>query len=208
MTRTSERQTILQRMKKKVTDGIRLRMLFVDSDSDESLADNMDTMNAIAEGEYQEMNARRYTTREPYRKAKISRTEDDLVPPGEEGFDRAWLSDTEFLEKYRMTRDSFDKIVDLIKDDELFLRKDPRDRGRHQAPVAHQLMVLLRYLGTEGGGASRLTLRNIFGVSTGTIDMYKARAALAIDALHDKVIVWPNARERKQIAKRIENDYQ
>jgi hypothetical protein len=208
MPRVSRRQKTLHSLKKRFLDGIRLRSLYVDSDSDKSLADDLDMMNAHAAGEYLEMNGRRYTSRGSYREAKRSRTEDDLVAPGEDVFGGAWLSDLEFLEKYRMTRESFAKIVALIENDAVFTRKDPLDRGRKQAPVTHQLMVLLRYLGTEGGGASNQTLRNIFGISKGSVDDYKRRAATALDNLHDKAIVWPNARERKRIAKRIEKEHQ
>jgi hypothetical protein len=57
---------------------------------------------------------------------------------------------------YKMSPGSFLAILDLIKDHEVF---SSTDRGRPQAPAAHQLMVLLKYLGTEGSGCSNPDLQ-------------------------------------------------
>jgi hypothetical protein len=63
--------------------------------------------------------------------------------------DSPWLNDAEFKDKYKMTCCSFWLIVDLIKNHDIF--KSPR---KLQAPVAHQLMTLLCFLGMEGNGMS------------------------------------------------------
>ena len=68
-----------------------------------------------------------------------------------------WLNDAEFKDKYRMTRSSFWLIVDLIKDHAVF-----RSKWRRQAPVKHQLMTLLCFLGTEGNGMSDRRGRSVF----------------------------------------------
>jgi DDE superfamily endonuclease len=205
MPRLSERAKRLLERKKRLVAGIRLRMQFIDSDSDESLAEELDFRNGLEAVVYQEMKRRRYTVRGPYRKPKMTRITDDLGVPRDDGSPGVWLNDNEFLQKYRMTRDSFGKILRLIEKDPVFQKKST---GKKQAPVAHQLMVLLNYLGTEGAGASSPSLRNVFGVGKGTIDSFKLRAATAINNLHDKVIVWPNARERRQISRRIEKEFQ
>jgi hypothetical protein len=41
--------------------------------------------------------------------------------------------------------------------------------------VAHKLMVLLNYLGTEGGGTSSPTLQHDFGIGKGTNKVYNLR---------------------------------
>ena len=60
-----------------------------------------------------------------------------------------WLSDDEFLQKDRVTRSSSRYVLDLIKDNSVFYNK-----RKQQAPVSHQLMVFLKYVGTKGSGAS------------------------------------------------------
>jgi hypothetical protein len=60
-----------------------------------------------------------------------------------------WLNHAEFKDKYRMTRATFWVIVGLIEGHPVF-----ESQTRKQAPVAHQLMTLLCFLGTEGNGMS------------------------------------------------------
>ena len=38
-----------------------------------------------------------------------------------------------------------------------------KKKGREQIPVSHQLLVLLKFLGTEGTGSANPDLRDIFG---------------------------------------------
>jgi hypothetical protein len=58
------------------------------------------------------------------------------------------LNDAEFLQKYRMSRRSFDFLLNMIKDHPVFHTA----KVRKQAPVAFQLMTWLKYVGTEGNG--------------------------------------------------------
>lgn len=81
------------------------------------------------------------------------------------------LMDDDFLHKYRISRRSFDLILNEIEDHNVFKRKTPR--GRSQAPVAHQLMVFLTSVGTEGAGGSNSNQRNNFSIGYGTADIYR-----------------------------------
>jgi hypothetical protein len=65
-------------------------------------------------------------------------------------------------------------------------------------------MVLLKYLGTEGTGASNLDLRNIFRIGRGTSGLYKNRSMLALRSLRDQAITWPDEEERQQISERVQ----
>jgi hypothetical protein len=56
-----------------------------------------------------------------------------------------WLNNDEFLHKYRMTRASFKFLLDQIKDHPVFHTA----KKRKQAPVEHQVMTWLKYVGTE-----------------------------------------------------------
>ena len=112
-----------------------------------------------------------------------------------------WLTEEEFLQKYRCKRASFWLVVGLIKDHPVFNPSDPR--GRKQSPVSHQLLVFLFYIGTSGSGANNPHARNVFGIGRGTVDLYKTRCLTAIRSLRDQAIKWPNVDERKEIAQWI-----
>lgn len=152
---------------------------------------------------------RRYLFRRKYRDGQASQTyEEDLVPPLDDNDIHgipSWLSDDQFLKKYRMKRNSFHAIVDLIRDHPVFRAKR---FGRRQAPVEHQLMTLLRYLGTEGSGGSNEDLRCDFGCGRGTAELYKRRCVTALSSLRNQVITWPDEAERQEISHRILEKYQ
>jgi hypothetical protein len=99
-------------------------------------------------------------------------SEEDGTPP--------WLSNMEFLEKYRIHRESFHALVNKIKDHPVF--KSQKGKVK-QEPVEYQLMVFLMYIGTSGSGASNPRLRNIFGIGRGTSELYKRRVVKAIRSL-------------------------
>ena len=104
-----------------------------------------------------------------------------------------WLSNEEFLQKYRLHRDSFKHIIDKIHQHLVFQSDTSR---RPQRPPAHQLMVLLYYLGTNGSGANNPRMRNVFGIGRGTVELYKQRSVSAIRHLKVEAIHWPDDREK------------
>jgi hypothetical protein len=170
-----------------------------DDDTDE------DELDMLAFAKLQELKSTRYLGRRGnYRKSQAKLFDEDL---GNEtpGSGRAWLEGEEFLNKYRMSRDSFDKLLNLIEDNPVFGKKD--GKGRKQAPPAHQLMILLHYLGTEGNGATNPKQRSMFRVGRGTSDEYRKRVMKAIRSLREQAIRWPDAEEREEIAKRIQDDF-
>ena len=89
--------------------------------------------------------------------------------------DSPWLNDAEFKDKYRMTRSSFWLIVDLIKEHKVF-----QSKKKQQAPVEHQLMALLCFLGVEGNGMSDRKGRSVFRTGKGMLRIYKERCVEAI----------------------------
>ena len=116
----------------------------------------------------------------------------------------SFLNDTEFLQKFRLSKDSFDAIVEMIKDHPVFAMKR---RGPRQCHRAHQLAVLLKYMGTEGSGASNSDLRNIFKISRGSAQVYRERALTAIRSLSHLAYTWPDDEERKKIASVFEKKH-
>jgi hypothetical protein len=109
------------------------------SESDESGSDGEDSTLGLVEElvtlgmecAYQSISNQRYFfPRKPYRKGyskvvfeiNLVREEDDEngVPP--------WLTHDEFVHKYRMNRESFKKLLAMIKDHPVFQRKE--DEGK------------------------------------------------------------------------------
>jgi DDE superfamily endonuclease len=118
---------------------------------------------------------------------------------------RAWLNDHEFLQKYRMKRESFYIIYNLIKNHPVFATS--QKMGRKQSNPMYQFMTLLKYIGTEGSGAGNLGLRDLFKIGRGTAVLFRDRAVTAIRSLRDQAIYWPDEKEREDISARIRRDH-
>ncbi len=122
---------------------------------------------------------------------------------GEEG-DPPFLSDSEFLQKYQMSRRSFWKLVSLIKHHPVF---NTPNRGPKRLPASYQLLVFLKYLGTKGSGNSNPDMRNIFRTGRKTNDLYKVQVLCAIWSLKSQYYTWTDEAERRTISCRIQNKY-
>ena len=95
------------------------------------------------------------------------------------------------------------KLWTAIKDHPIFNNPNAR---KSQASLQYQLMVLLKYLGTEGDGMSNSKARSIFPSGYGSFDVYKDQCVQAIiESLGKTSYFWPSAAERKQIASRFDN---
>jgi hypothetical protein len=162
-------------------------------------------MDEAIEKAYAKLEANRYSFRNSYRKGYSNIAflraldEDDSSSNG-----IPWFTEEEFLQHFRMHRSSFWQLVGHIKDHEIFAT--PKGK-RKQAPVEHQLLVLLMYLGTAGSGASNPRLRTFFGLGRGTVELYRSRCVVAIRSLRKHAIQWPDEEERKKIQKRIYKEY-
>ena len=102
-----------------------------------------------------------------------------------------------------MHHNSFKMIVSLINNHPAFKLKGKKP----QAPVEHQLMVFLYYIGVSGSGASFPRCRQMFGVGCGTCNDYRKHVVAALRSLGDRVVMWPDEREQKKIAKRFMRNY-
>ena len=74
--------------------------------------------------------------------------------------------------------------------------------------MKYQLLTWLKYVGTEGNGASNPNQRNTFLIGSGTADLYRKRVTAAIGSLREEYIQWPGEEERKVIAREIYAKYQ
>ena len=170
-------------------------------EEDELEEANMDMI--LLACQLQRTEQRRYLGRLPYRVSSATPFEDDLDVQASRS-SVPWLTDDEFKQKYRMERTSFDNLVGLIRDHEEF-NTSTGGRGRSQAPVEHQLMVFLKYIGTEGSGASASDLRHIFKIGRGTAELFCGRCRKAIGSLRNQAVKWPDEQERETIAKRMKD---
>jgi hypothetical protein len=143
---------------------------------------------------YMEINNKRYfMERKPYRTSLSTQIFDrDLQDDDNDDGSPPWLQDEEFLQKYRMHHKNFHKLLAMIIDHPVF----KTNYNKQQAPVAHQLLLFLFYLGKSGSGANNPTFCNMFHLGWGAGDNYKRRCIKAIRSLQDNVIVWPDRQER------------
>jgi DDE superfamily endonuclease len=117
------------------------------------------------------------------------------------------LDNSEFRFHFRISRETFWQLVDLLKDHTAFQQKSSDSRGAPPKPALHQILVLLKYYGYEGNEASSTALSNFFGVASGVIDTCRNNALEALLALEDSTVIWPDAEERHHISSRIKEQY-
>ena len=189
MTKITRRAKAINRLRKVCRERLAFRqMREILSEDEDSLEDAFDHDLAAA---FQHACSMRYhSDRGPYRKSTDQMFREDLgwllqeeedreeekeEEKGEEKEDEPpWLNDDEFRQKYRMSKQSFKELYNLLK-----------------------------YYGTEGSGNSNPELRTIFRIGRGTIKAWRDRALKALRNLKDRAYTWPDEDERKEIARRI-----
>ena len=149
---------------------------------------------------FHQTSGRRYFKTRTHRKSTLQNIfEDDLWECED---DMHWMNDVEFKRKYRCSRPVLDKIVQKIETSDVFKRGA---RGPVQAPVKHQLMLLLHFLGKEG--ESNASQRNQFKVSYGASEKCQDRVVQSLIDIREEFIKWASDNEIKQIALWIEQDF-
>ena len=214
MPRSSKRQKFIKELTSifKWRLGQRLaRLLFEDEPDD--IEDAIDYVVAVS---LSKATKKRYIfRRHKYRVKKAERVfKEDLQVDGAEATDMSnaastspseipWLNDEEFLQKYRMSRACFNRVLALIKDHPVF-----HSKTKDQAPVEYQLMTWLKFAGTEGSGSSNANQRNMFKIGYGTADTYRTRVTTALCSLAPAYYKWPDPEERLVIAREILREFQ
>lgn len=201
MVRTTRRAKRIKKLRDLWQKRMQNRLYREVLEEDDDYEDEMDELvgNALDLAE----STRYHAGRGKYRKSDNAAFKRDLQSLENDPEVLPWLNNDEFRQKYRVSRESFVELVDLIKDDPIFAKK----HGRKQVPASYQLLVLLKFLGTEGTGSSSPDLRNVFGIGRGTTQKYRDRALKAIRRLKSKVVTWPDDDECKIIAERIFKEY-
>lgn len=119
------------------------------------------------------------------------------------------LTESQFLLLYRICRESFDLLYDLIKDHHVFKRK----MGPHgnllkvQYPIRLQLLVFLYSLGCSGSDCNNKRIAARFHVSSGVIHLFVQRVTKALLSHKNDVIRWPSEDEKLNISNEIKQQY-
>ena len=89
----------------------------------------------------------------------------------------------------RINPDTFDLLTECLKTQSCF----HNDSGNEQMPVARQILIALKRLGTYGNGSSLQNIARWAGVGKGTVDLVTRRVLLAIhdSDLQTRHIRWP-----------------
>jgi DDE superfamily endonuclease len=145
------------------------------------------------------ISSRRYLLQRGSYRKRNSKFAVYLDPDHADGF-----NDREFLFHFRMSRDCFHQLIVELKDHPVF---DGDSHGCTQRPAEHQLLVLLKYFGSDGNSASNLNLGAFFGISRGSAESCRTNALLALLSIEHRTYYWPNSDERKQISNRIRDSY-
>lgn len=102
-----------------------------------------------------------------------------------------------------MSKACFWRLVEIIRDDEVFHNKSYRD----QDPVAHQLLVTLFRLGKHGNGSSVAHTASYFQLGDGSVVKFTFRCFSAFYGLRSQYLSWPKAEETQQISVRIAHNH-
>jgi hypothetical protein len=161
-------------------------------DDENSLEDFNDWMKIR---KLRQMKSCRYLFRkQKYRKRKKFDFDDCMLEEGSVGF-----NDTEFLQSFRMTRESFYLLVEEMKGTKAFTKS----KFRPQRPVAYQLLVFLFRVGKEGTGGCSISVSQFFGIGIGTVNNYVKRSINALHEIKKDVVYWPDEDERQEIKNRM-----
>ena len=143
----------------------------------------------------------RYVSKRTYRTRQEKR--EDFVKEVLDTSPGARYNSHEFRVLFCMSRGAFYQLWAVICDHPLF-KTQKRGQGINSK---YQLLVLLKFLGTEGDGMSNSKATAVFPSSSGSIDDIKERVITAIIGNLGYIYCWPKDEERKEIANIIENKY-
>ena len=100
---------------------------------------------------------------------------------------------------YSVDRESFDFLLDEIKDDMIFMST----AGRPQRPVKYQLATFLLRMGAQGA----VVTAGIMAISEGSTYTYMYRVGKAFRNIRDKHLAWPGAERRDDLARVMEKKF-
>jgi hypothetical protein len=149
----------------------------------------------------------RYQHRGRYRKRLYKRFKEILYGEADDPNDiSSSRREKEFLKHYRIDEENFWKLHNEIKDHWVFGK--PGSSKTPQAPSEYQLLVLLKYIGTQGSDAANESLTTHFRIGSGTCEIFRRRVCHAlIDVLEPTSYLWPDAKARQAMSTVMQQQY-
>ena len=192
MPRKTLRKRIIEELQSVVNRRRKYRMMRLKFDDDNSLEDMID-LHYLKKLKH--VSSRRYLdgSRLTYRK-RTNFDWDDCLNENSQNY-----NDNEFLYTFRMNRESFKIIVNLIKDNQVFHKVGKKK----QRPVEHQLLVFLFRIGKRGSAGSHKYVAQHFGIGVGTVKSYVDQVVKALVSLKDDFVYWPDENERDEMKARL-----
>ena len=100
-----------------------------------------------------------------------------------------------------MSRKTFDKLVNLLEDDEIFISKGRRP----QRAVRYQLAAFLWRYGREGSDA--ISVSNRLGIGEGTVFKYCQRVTRALRKIGLTVLSWGDSERHNETAEFVKQNF-
>ena len=113
------------------------------------------------------------------------------------------FNEVEFLQTFRITRQSFWLLHDQLKESTYFQQKKHSDPAITRL-LFQQLLVFLYRIGMEGSSGSASNIAAFFGIGYGSVQRYVQNITKAVLEFEDKVITWPNEQEKEEMKARIQ----
>ena len=114
-------------------------------------------------------------------------------------------NEEEFIKIFRIPRRLFRSFAQLLRHHVAFRRNGLKQR-KHYSTELH-LLVLLKYMGSEGNACTALAVKEGLGIGKGSVRNYLLRAVEAVLSLFKDTVFWPGEEERKEIRNRFREKY-
>ena len=172
------------------------------SDSDSSSDSFLDKMKECRLKEaIKVVESNRYLLRNPYRNRSVIFDWEDALHE-----DSFRFNDEEFLKHFRISRNAFWHIYNMIND-KSSLQALSLKGGRKKLPIELQLLNFLKRLGSEGVAGNADSLADYFGIGKGTVYTVINRITKTLLSLKDEYIRWPNEEEKETMKMEIKFKY-
>jgi len=119
------------------------------------------------------------------------------IPEWQKIVSRRKYNEEEFIKLFRIPHGLFHALCDL-RDQRVFSRNGLR-QCKHYSIELHML-VLLKYLGSEGYSSSSIAVKEGLGIGKGSVRNYLLRAIKGIMSLFNQTVFWPHEDEMKEIS--------
>ncbi len=205
MPRLSQRQSLIQEL-----EGELVKQVFLERQWENMFGVAPDALLATASLLVMSMlhkaKACRYVSRGRYRKRSYKRLQEILYGDKEDLEDfYSSRRKKEFLKHYRVDEENFWKLNEQIKGHWVF--GTPGSVRKPQAPCEYQLLVLLKYIGTQGSDSANESLTTHFRIGSGTCEMFRIRVLRALIDLESTAYFWPSSDERHEMSRVMQQQY-